>query len=240
MINKGIQKSTNQEIKARFDNDVERFSNLETGQQTFIDAKLCLELVAESVGAAHPNVKSVLDIGCGAGNYSVKLSEKFPHANYDLLDLSEPMLKRASERLAEKTDGSIKTYQRDILEFSLPKEEYCVVLAGAVLHHLREDEDWELVFRNIYESLKPGGSFWIIDLIIHETEALNQLFSNRYADFLKAIGGVDYQSHVFDYIEKEDTPRSLVFQLELMKKVGFRHVDVLHKNLVFAAFGAIK
>lgn len=31
-------KSTREEIRARFDNDVDRFSNLETGQQTTIDA----------------------------------------------------------------------------------------------------------------------------------------------------------------------------------------------------------
>lgn len=33
-----LPKATNDEIQTRFDNDVERFSNLETGQQTTIDA----------------------------------------------------------------------------------------------------------------------------------------------------------------------------------------------------------
>jgi hypothetical protein len=30
------------------------------------------------------------------------------------------------------------------------------------------------------------------------------------------------------------------FDLELLRKVGFRHIDLLHKNSCFAAFGAIK
>jgi hypothetical protein len=30
------------------------------------------------------------------------------------------------------------------------------------------------------------------------------------------------------------------FDLDLLLKVGFRHIDLLHKNFCFAAFGAIK
>ena len=49
-----------------------------------------------------------------------------------------------------------------------------------------------------------------------------------------------YRDQVFAYIEKEDTPRSLMFQLDLLREVGFSQVDVLHKNACFAAFGAVK
>jgi tRNA (cmo5U34)-methyltransferase len=41
-------------------------------------------------------------------------------------------------------------------------------------------------------------------------------------------------------VEREDTPRPLVFQLDLLRRVGFTDVDVLHKNGCFAAFGAVK
>ena len=39
-------KSTVEQIQQRFDKDVERFSNLETGQSVTIDALLVLELIA--------------------------------------------------------------------------------------------------------------------------------------------------------------------------------------------------
>jgi len=41
-------------------------------------------------------------------------------------------------------------------------------------------------------------------------------------------------------LSKSDGPRSLVYQLELLKSVGFANVEVLHKNSVFAAFGAVR
>ena len=42
---------------------------------------------------------------------------------------------------------------------------------------------------------------------------------------------------VFAYIEREDTPRPLVWQLRLLERSGFADVDVLHKRLSIAAFG---
>ena len=55
-----------------------------------------------------------------------------------------------------------------------------------------------------------------------------------------ALGGEDFKDHVLAYIDKEDTPRSVTFQLEMLKKVGFRLTEILHKKSCFAAFGAIK
>jgi tRNA (cmo5U34)-methyltransferase len=45
---------------------------------------------------------------------------------------------------------------------------------------------------------------------------------------------------VFAYIEKEDSPRPLTYQLDLLRRVGFSGVDVVHKNSCFAAFGGVK
>jgi tRNA (cmo5U34)-methyltransferase len=39
---------------------------------------------------------------------------------------------------------------------------------------------------------------------------------------------------------KEDLPRSVTFQMEALKEVGFAKVEILHKNTCFAVFGAVK
>lgn len=89
------EKSSVDEIRRRFDNDVERFSNLETGQSATIDAPLSLELVIEVAARLKPDATAVLDVGCGAGNYSLKLLGRLPNLDVTLLDLSRPMLGRA-------------------------------------------------------------------------------------------------------------------------------------------------
>jgi tRNA (cmo5U34)-methyltransferase len=62
-------KSTVEELRRRFDADVERFSNLETGQSATVDAPLAMALVAEAAAATTPNARHVLDVGCGAGTW---------------------------------------------------------------------------------------------------------------------------------------------------------------------------
>ena len=62
----------------------------------------------------------------------------------------------------------------------------------------------------------------------------------RYGEYLASVGGDEYKDEVFDYIDKEDSPRPVTYQLDLLRKVGFDSVELLHKNSCFAAFGAIK
>lgn len=46
-------KSSVEDIRRRFDTDVERFSNLETGQSATVDAPLAMALVAQAAAATN-------------------------------------------------------------------------------------------------------------------------------------------------------------------------------------------
>jgi tRNA (cmo5U34)-methyltransferase len=70
--------------------------------------------------------------------------------------------------------------------------------------------------------------------------AIDKLMRSRYGEYLTKLNGEAYRDRVLAYVEKEDTPRSLVFQLDLLREAGFIEVEVLHKNVCFAAFGAVK
>ena len=234
------QKSSLEEIKKRFDNDVERFSNLETGQSATIDAPLAMELITQAAVKSTANIQRVLDIGCGAGNNTLKLLQYVSPFDCDLIDLSLPMLEKARERISLVNSGKIKAIQGDYREIDLPYQGYDVILAAAVLHHLRNDQDWERAFNKLYRLTAPGGSVWITDLVSHESEPVHCLMWERYGEYLCSMGGADYRTKVFEYIDKEDSPRPVTYQLDLLRKVGFEYIDLLHKNSCFAAFGAIK
>lgn len=81
-------KSTPDSIRRNFDQQVERFSNIETGQTTAIDSPLCMELVARSAALLNPEAKNVMDLGCGGGNYAVKVTSLLPDVDCTLIDLS--------------------------------------------------------------------------------------------------------------------------------------------------------
>jgi len=57
---------------------------------------------------------------------------------------------------------------------------------------------------------------------------------------LDASGGAAYRDKVLAYVEREDTPTPLTYQLELLRRTGFVRQDVLHKHSCFAAFGGVK
>lgn len=235
-----MSKSTVDEIRERFDNDVERFSNLETGQSATVDARLAMDLVAQAAARVTPAAQDILDVGCGAGNYTLRLLQELPDCSATLIDLSRPMLDRASERVSQATTGRVETLQGDIRELDLGAGRFDIILAAAVLHHLRSDAEWDAVFQKFHRSLRPGGSVWIFDLVTSSMEAVESLMRERYGAYLTALKDSAYRQHVFAYVEREDTPRPLVEQLDRLRTAGFRQVDVLHKNSCFAAFGGVR
>jgi tRNA (cmo5U34)-methyltransferase len=236
----GTMKSSVDDIRRRFDADMERFSTLDTGQSATVDAPLAMALVAQATAATTPHARHVLDVGCGAGNYTLKLLEHLPGLDVTLVDLSRPMLDRATERVGKATAGTVTAIQADVREIALEAGQFDIVLAAAVLHHLRTDDEWRSVFNALHRALRPGGSVWVFDLVESSIPAVQRLMWARYGEYLSALKDEAYRDHVFAYVEKEDTPRPLTFQLDLLREVGFAQVEVLHKNVCFAAFGAVK
>lgn len=230
-----MKKSTPDEIRARFDNDVERFSNLETGQSAAIDSPLMMELIAAAATRSTPHATAMLDIGCGAGNFSLKLLAAAPALEVTLVDLSRPMLERAVERI-----GRARAIQGDIRDIRLDPGSFDIAVGAAVFHHLREADEWLTVFRKVHQALRPGGSFWIADLVSHSLPAVQDLMWARYGEYLTSLKGEAYRRHVFEYVEYEDSPRPLPFQVEMLRRAGFGEVEILHKNGCFAAFGAVR
>lgn len=236
-----MSKATPEQIRERFDHDVERFSNLDTGQISTVDAAYVLELIQQCVAAQSGGARALLDVGCGAGNFSLKLSAVLPQLEeVTLVDLSRPMLDRASERLSAATSARISAVQQDIRALSLPKGSIDIAVGAAVFHHLREEQEWLETFQHIHAWLRPSGTLWIWDLVSQEWPAVQNLMWQRYGDYLESLKGADYRKHVLDYVEFEDTPRPVTWQLKMLERAGFASVELLHKNGSFAAFCAQK
>ncbi len=233
-------KATVEQIRQRFDTAVDQFSNLQTGQSATIDAPLCLELVAQAAAALSPSATHVLDVGCGAGNYTLKLLKRLPNLDVTLIDLSRAMLDRALQRVQAATTGRVLAIQADVRDVELGQSSFDLILAGSVLHHLRQESEWKSVFHKFYRSLQPGGSLWIVDLIEHANPFIQNIIWEHYQTYLKQLGGEQLVRLVTTEIAQQDTPRPLLFQLDLLCEVGFDEVEILHKHLCYAAFGAIK
>jgi tRNA (cmo5U34)-methyltransferase len=235
-----ILKSSPEAIRQNFDQQVERFSNIETGQTTAIDSPLCMELVARSAAMLNPDANRVMDLGCGGGNYAVKVTSLLPNVDCTLIDLSANMLVKAEERVCENITGTVLAIQGDYRNIPLEENAYDVITAGTTLHHLREEDEWESVFTKVYRALKQGGTFWINDIVLGETDEIDRMMLGGWLSMLRKQVSPDEIDTYMQRYESEDTPRTLSYQLDLMKRIGFTKTIVLHKHFNFATFGARK
>lgn len=234
------KKSSVEEIRQRFDNEVERFSSLETGQQALPDARLVLDLIAQTASTHLQPGNRILDLGCGAGNLTLRVMQEVGPLDCHFADLSLPMLEKARTRAQCAGALDPKMHQGDLRDLKFEEGSFDTILAAAVLHHLRTSEEWESVFALIHRWLKPGGRFYVSDFVTMDDPKIQEIMWGRYGTYLSNLGGEEYRAKVFDYIDKEDTPRSLPYQLELIRKAGFSTWDVIHRNGVYVCYFAQK
>src|SRR5258706_9601556 len=114
--------------------------------------------MAQAAAAANPQAKSLLDMGTGAGDYALKVLQHLPRLDVTLLDLSLPMLERAQQRVLEAAAGKVDLLRGGIREVSIGQARFDVIVAAAVLHHLRTDDEWKAAFAWLYQALKPRRS----------------------------------------------------------------------------------
>lgn len=107
-------------------------------------------------------VKSVLDLGCGTGLYSIPLKKK--RFDVEGLDFSKDMLKE----LRKKTK-KIKLYNRDMSDFKINKKYDSVICLSSSLLALPNFKFIKKTLKNIYKHLNEKGIL-ILDLPNHTKE----------------------------------------------------------------------
>lgn len=104
--------------------------------------------------------RSVLDIGCGAGEASVYLAKK--GADTHALDVSPAMLE-VVQRVATSHNVNVKTNVGQAEKLPFPDNHFDIVHAANVLHHV----DIAKTLAEIHRVLKPGGKLLSWDPLAH-------------------------------------------------------------------------
>jgi len=193
--------------------------------------------IIEAIPFSRRDKLRVIDLGCGTGNLARKIISAYLNARVTCVDMAENMLKMAKAKL--KSKPNVNFWLGDIRNFDYSGK-YDVITASLVLHHI-EKKDKLKFYRKLRDSLSKGGVFYIIDIFITPDDYLQKLYMDKWKAFMKTNGLP--MKKVNDMIarhQREDRPVVFEDELSIMRKAGFKQVNVILKQYNFAAYGGKK
>ena len=178
----------------------------------------------------------ILDIGAGTGLLTKFLFEKYPEAEFTLIDMSEEMLKVAKNRFR-----SAKNFKYIVADYTTHdfNGSFDLAVSSLSIHHL-EDNDKEKLYKKIYNALNPGGIFLNADQVIGPTKNLDNSYQ---INWMELLNNSDLsKSEKTSALErmKFDKPATLEDNLKWLKNCGFEDVDIYYKYYNFCIFYAKK
>jgi tRNA (cmo5U34)-methyltransferase len=181
----------------------------------------------------------VLDIGTGQGNVAALVLDAFPNARAVGLDVSEPMMAIARERMARYGDR-FQYHLGDFVDGDLPPDlggPFDVAVSSRAIHHLPTDKKQRL-YRAVYQSLKPGGGFFNLDSVAPSDDYLR----TRYREAARVERGEPVRPA--DSAPRPPSPghyfETLDEHLGLLRNAGFTSVDCFWKRLGMTVLGGHK
>jgi tRNA (cmo5U34)-methyltransferase len=211
-------KSTVEEIRARFDKDVERFSNLTQGSPPTSTRRWRLELIAEAAAATTPRAQAVARCRLRRRQLFAQAAAGPAGARRDLVDLSAPMLARAEQRTTAAGARSVRLVQGDIRDVVIGEAASDVIVAAAVFHHLRTDAEWRDVFAKTVPRSDAGGSCGSLDVVECEVPAMRAALA-ALRRLSECSAGRRIATRCWRRRERRP-PRPLTYQLDLLRGGG--------------------
>lgn len=108
-------------------------------------------------------VKRILDLGCGIGQFSVALKERFPEAEVWGLDIGGPMVRYAHMRAVD-VGVDVNFAQRLAEDTKFPDNHFDIV-TSYIMHHEVTAEGARAIFREAHRVARPGGYYYPIDFL---------------------------------------------------------------------------
>ena len=180
--------------------------------------------------------QSVLELGCGTGNFSVLLRDAFPEAQLRLVDVSAESLDECRSRFVD--GANVEFEQQDFRKLSYENGSYDLIVSSIAIHHLVADEKQQL-FRNCRTWLTDDGVFSFADQCAGVTADLRNRHLKNWKELSFNAGTTEAEWQMWmDHQTEHDHHDTLPDQLNWLAQAGFSIVDCPWRYLLWSVIQA--
>ena len=182
----------------------------------FRDYRKDAEAVVQRLGLATGD--TVVDLGCGTGAFALHAAP-FCKTIY-AADVSRAMLVYCEQKAVERNLKNIVFCHGGFLTYKHAAEPVDAVVSTAVLHHL--PDFWKyLGLLQVHHLLKPGGKFYLFDIVFPGTEKDIRTPIERWIKIMKEKVGGEFAAEVETHIRDEHSTYDWIME-GLLARAGFR------------------
>ncbi len=207
------------------------------------------EMLDVLVGCIASANHRILELGCGTGELTLKILERYPSAEIVGVDYSPRMLDFARAKI--ESAGYAARWTGIELDFgewaNNPNflglgDKFNACISSLAIHHL-EDEMKLKLFQRIRGSLNAGGCFWNADPLLAESAVMKDIYQAAREDWALSQGETlvkiraNVGTSVSSGYSNPDRLATLSAQLEMLASSGFETVAVPWKYYGMAVFG---
>jgi tRNA (cmo5U34)-methyltransferase len=171
----------------------------------------------------------ILELGCGGGNLTRRVLDRYPSADVLTVDFSAEMLRTVSHDAPPR----LRPLRSDFRELSLAPQSLDLVVSSISIHHL-EDADKAELFRRIHGWLRSGGAFCYSDQFAGESEATYRKHMLRWRKLARELGASPEEwNQWMRHQESHDHHSPLRAQLAWLEAAGFERIDCVWRHLLW-------
>lgn len=177
----------------------------------------------------------VLELGCGTGNLTLRLVERYPGSSMVVVDAAPEMVEVTASRAGGRVEGRVGTFE----EVALEPGRYSLITSCISLHHV---EDKRGLYQRLLEALSPGGHLVFADQLRGGTERLHRINWERWLEFCRS-GDTCTDEEIqglLDHAEAHDHYTPLVEHFRLLEAAGFGELDCVWRNWIWGVLSARK
>ena len=175
----------------------------------------------DMVGEYKP--RRILDVATGTGDLAFLIDERLHPESLTGIDLSEGMLAVAREKARQRdVDNRVTFAVEDCLALSMPNNSFDAI---TVAYGVRNFENLQQGFAEMYRVLSPGGVLCVIELSTPEHFPMRQLYKLYTYTIIPLVGRiVSRDKQAYTYL-----PRSVAAvaqgeeMLDIFRAVGFKN-----------------